>query len=64
MMVIIAAALFAVFVVNLVLGAFGGTPFLSDVGEMLLLLATVLFFVILVLQREAQSKKNDKTHES
>ncbi len=45
MALMLAGVLFAVFVVNVVLGATGGTAFLGDIGEMLTLFAATLAFV-------------------
>ena len=46
------AALFAAFFLNVSYGAFVGAPFLSDVAEMLMLLASAAVFVVCVLVRE------------
>lgn len=59
---LITAALFSAFIVNVTLGAFGGTPILGDVGEMLLLLAASVTFVIAILEAEAAAK--DKKRQS
>lgn len=50
-----AAIFFAVFVANVLKGAFGGGAFFGDVVEMLMLLAAVILFVGGVLSREAAS---------
>lgn len=50
------AVVFAVFFANVVLGAFAGTAFLSDVGEMLVLFAATILFVAAILKREADRK--------
>ncbi|SLN23411.1 hypothetical protein PEL8287_01047 [Roseovarius litorisediminis] len=50
--------LFAIFATNVAIGSSGGTPFLGDVGEMLLLALTSLVFVAAILKREAAAKKN------
>ena len=55
-----AAVLFAIFVINVSIGSFGGTPFLGTVGEMVWLLAVSVTFVAAVLQKEA-NEKSDKT---
>ena len=55
----IAAVLFGIFFGNVVLGAFGGTPFLGDLGEMLTLLAASLAFVVAILRREAAASTDD-----
>lgn len=47
-----ALALFAAFFANVALGAFARAAFLDDVGEMLLLFAATLMFVVGILQRE------------
>ena len=65
MFLLASLVLFAIFSVNVVLGAFDATPFLGDVGEMLLLFATSLCFAVGVLRREAaEKKKAEKTLES
>lgn len=51
------AILFAIFALNVGLGSMGGAVFLGDVGEMLLLFATAIMFVIAILKSEAASKK-------
>ncbi len=61
MFLIGAFALFVVFLTNVLVGAFGGTQFLGDVGEMLLLYGASLAFVVAILQREAATAK-DKTN--
>ncbi|MGJ8621489.1 MAG: hypothetical protein ACSHW1_01855 [Yoonia sp.] len=52
-----ALVLFVVFAVNVGLGSFANASFLGDVGEMLLLLAVAVLFVVAILQKEAASKK-------
>lgn len=52
------AALFVVFFVNVLLGAFEGTTFLSDVGEALVLFVAVLFFVGAILAAETSADTN------
>ena len=52
-----AIILFVVFAVNVGMGSFADASFLNDVGEMLLLLAVAVLFVVAVLQKEAASKK-------
>ena len=59
MFLLISAGLFAVFIANVVIGATGGTIFLTDVGEMLLLFAASVFFVAAVLKREAERDNNE-----
>lgn len=48
----------AVFVSNIALGASGNAQFLSDVGEMIVLLAASICFVAAILRREAQANEN------
>ena len=52
----IAAILFAVFVTNVFLGATGGSQYLTDVHEMIILFATSIAFVVAILKREAAAK--------
>ena len=52
-----AIILFIVFAANVGLGSFADAAFLGDVGEMLLLFAVAILFVIAILQKEAASKK-------
>ncbi len=57
-MLILAAALFAVFFANVAVGAASGAPFLGDVSEMLLLLAASISFVAAILMREQREQKH------
>lgn len=57
----IAAALFAVFFANVLTGTLTAKPFLGDIGEMLLLLVSSLFFVAGILKSEAASKNKDRS---
>ncbi|MFT5346014.1 MAG: hypothetical protein ACI95S_001756 [Dinoroseobacter sp.] len=52
-----ASVLFALFVINVAMGAFFNASFLGDVGELLVLLATTILFVVVILQKEADAKK-------
>ncbi len=52
----VAATLFGLFFLNILIGSFGGEQYLNDVSEMLLLLTSVLFFVITILKKEAAAK--------
>jgi uncharacterized membrane protein len=64
MFAFVGAVLFAIFIANVVIGAFGGTQFLDDVKEMLVLFASSLAFVVLILQREAAAtSETNKTNE-
>ncbi len=49
--------LFVVFAANVAIGAATGSPFLSDVGEMLVLLAASTVFVVAILKIEADREK-------
>lgn len=53
-----ALALFVIFTVNVVMGSLSGAAFLTDVGEMLLLLAASIAFVAAILQREDAARNN------
>lgn len=55
-----ASVFFAVFVINVSIGSFGGSPFLGIVGEMLLLFAASVAFVAAVLRREADEKSRNQ----
>ena len=57
-MLIVAGVLFVIFGLNVVLGSMGGPQFLGDLGELLVVLASVVFFVIAIIQRENSEKKN------
>jgi len=51
---------FVIYFANVVMGAFAGSVFLGDVGEMLVLFAAAILFVVAILKREADRKrKND-----
>ena len=52
----IAAVLFVVFFINVLLGAFAGANFLQDAGEALLLFAACIVFVAAMLAAETQAK--------
>ncbi len=54
-----AIVLFLVYVGNVVIGAFDGSPFLGDIGEMLTLFAASIAFVVAVLRREEAAKKTE-----
>ena len=49
----ISGALFLVFIANVLAGAIGDSPFLGDVGEMVVLFIASLAFVVVILKREA-----------
>ncbi|MGB5870440.1 MAG: hypothetical protein WBH04_09590 [Albidovulum sp.] len=51
-----AIVIFAIFGLNVGLGAAGGPVFLSDVGELLTLFAAVVLFVVAILKKEAAAK--------
>ncbi len=54
---IISIILLVVFVINVSLGAASNSAFLSDVGEMLVLLGAAISFVVAILKREAAAKE-------
>lgn len=47
------AIVFAVYFANVALGAFARASFLGDVGEMLVLFAAAILFVVAILKKEA-----------
>lgn len=53
------AVVFAVFFANVAQGAFAGTAFLSDIGEMLVLFAAAILFVVAILKKEADRKNKN-----
>ena len=53
---------FAIFFANVALGAFAGSAFLGDIGEMLVLFVASLLFVVGVLRKEADQKKKDASN--
>ena len=59
MFLILSVVIFAVCIANVFLGATGGSPFVGDVSEMLILFAAVIAFVIAVLQREAAERNQN-----
>ena len=52
-------AVFAVYFLNVALGAFAGNAFLGDVGEMLVLFLATVLFVIAILKKEADHENNN-----
>ncbi len=50
--------LLVVFAVNVGMGSTSNNAFLTDVGEMLTLLAASILFVIAILKKEAEAKEN------
>ncbi|SLN59853.1 hypothetical protein PSA7680_03145 [Pseudoruegeria aquimaris] len=59
MFLLFSAALFAIYLGNVLLGAYGKAQFMGDVGEMLMLFAATIVFVIDILRREAAEKSKD-----
>ena len=51
---------FALFFLNVALGASAGIGFLSDVQEMLVLFAAAILFVVAILKKEADAKQKDQ----
>ena len=54
---IIALILFLAFTANVAVGAIGDGPIVGNVGELLMLLAASISFVVGILQQEAKEKK-------
>lgn len=52
-----AIILFVIFAVNVGLGSAFKAAFLNDVGEMLMLSAVTVLFVIAIIKKEADAKK-------
>ena len=55
-MLLIAIALFLIFGSNVVVGSMGGSQFMGDLGELLVVIASVVFFVIAIIQKELKVK--------
>lgn len=53
------AIVFVIYFANVALGALAGSAFLGDVGEMLVLFAASILFVVAILQKEADRKNKD-----
>lgn len=49
---------FAIYFANVMLGAYSGSAFLGDVGEMLVLFAASALFVVAILKKETDRKNN------
>jgi hypothetical protein len=62
MALFVAAVFFAAYGANVVAGAYTHSPFLGDVGEMLLLWGASVAFVVAILKREAQAKTQRETN--
>lgn len=60
MSLVLSLILFGIFGLNVAMGAIGSGVFLSDVGEMLLLLSSTVFFVIGILKKEADAQSQQK----
>ena len=52
------AVVFVVYFANVALGAFAGRAFLGAVGEMLVLFAASILFVVAILKKEAEREEN------
>ena len=50
---------FAIYFANVVLGALANNAFLGDVGEMLVLFAATILFVVAILGREADRDRRN-----
>ena len=50
---------FAVYFLNVALGAFAGSAYLGDVSEMLVLFTASILFVVAILQKEAARKETN-----
>ncbi|GAB4291337.1 MAG: hypothetical protein Kow0058_10270 [Roseovarius sp.] len=57
MSLLVAALFLAVFAANVAIGSAGGAVFLTDVQEMLVLMAAVIAFVVAILQRESAERR-------
>ena len=55
----LSAAFLAIFALNVALGSIDGPVFLSDVGEMMFLLAASAVFVVAIINKESSRKSNE-----
>jgi membrane protein implicated in regulation of membrane protease activity len=62
-MLAIAGGVFAVFLTNVVVGAAGGSVYLTDVTEMLTLFLACVLFVVAVLWRESSVRSDRDSKE-
>lgn len=53
------AIVFGIYFANVALGAFAEAAFLSDIGEMLVLFAAAILFVVAILKKEADRKNKN-----
>ncbi len=53
MFVAASAVVFAIYFANVALGAYANSAFIGDVGEMLVLFAASILFVVAILKKEA-----------
>jgi hypothetical protein len=60
---IIAGVLLILFTANVIIGAVTDSPVVGIVAEWLILFAASIFFVIAILRREAEVKKNNTTND-
>lgn len=58
MPLLIAALFLAIFAANVAIGSAGGKVFLSDVQEMLVLMAAAVSFVVAILQKESARRRD------
>ncbi|NOD63386.1 MULTISPECIES: hypothetical protein [unclassified Ruegeria] len=59
MFVAASAVVFAIYFANVALGAYANSAFLGDVGEMLVLFAASILFVVAILKKEADRDATD-----
>jgi hypothetical protein len=55
MSLILSGIFFAIFFGNVLMGSLGGTTYLGDIGEFLVLLVTAICFTVAILKSEAKS---------
>ena len=59
MFLTVSIIVFIIYFSNVAMGAFSGSVFLGDVGEMLVLFTASILFVIAILKEEAGTESND-----
>ena len=58
MFLLASLGVFLIYFANVALGAYTRSPFLGDVGEMLVLFVATILFVVAILKKEAERKKD------
>jgi len=60
MPLLITSLFLVIFATDVAIGSFGGKVFLTDVQEMLVLIAASISFVVAILKKESAQRRKDK----